>query len=98
MGQAGFMTFEETLHSMKLFTEEVYPRLKELTASYDSGVMRELRSSRPDVENIDVSVLASEFVRWMPSETQSKLVDNLGPPESDVLYTHISHMAEYPSE
>ena len=63
MGQAGFMTFEETLHSMKLFTEEVYPRLKELTASYDSGVMRELRSSRPDVENIDVSVLASEFVR-----------------------------------
>ena len=63
MGQAGFMTFEETLHSMKLFTEEVYPRLKELTASYDSEVMRELRSSRPDVENIDVSVLASEFVR-----------------------------------
>jgi len=63
MGQAGFMTFEETLRSMKLFTEEVYPRLKELTASYDSGVMQELRASRPDVENVDVSTFASEFVR-----------------------------------
>ena len=63
MGQAGFMTFEETLSSMKLFSEEVYPRLKELTASYDSGEMKELRASRPDVENVDVSMFASEFVR-----------------------------------
>ncbi|MFQ6027030.1 MAG: LLM class flavin-dependent oxidoreductase [Dehalococcoidia bacterium] len=63
MGQAGFMTVEETLKSMKLFTEEVYPRLKELTASYDPGVMQELRAARPDVENIDVSMFASEFVR-----------------------------------
>ena len=63
MGQAGFMTFEETLKSMKLFTQEVYPRLKELTASYDPGAMKELRASLPDVENVDVSALASEFVR-----------------------------------
>jgi hypothetical protein len=63
MGQAGFMTMEETLSSMKLFSQEVYPRLKELTASYDAGVMKELRSSRPDVENVDVSMFASEFVR-----------------------------------
>ena len=63
MGQAGFMTFEETLKSMKLFTQEVYPRLKELTASYDAGAMKELRASLPDVENVDVSALASEFVR-----------------------------------
>ena len=63
MGQAGFMTMEETLSSMKLFSQEVYPRLKELTASYDSGVMKELRASRPDVENVDVSTFASEFVR-----------------------------------
>ena len=63
MSQAGFMTFEETLSSMKLFSQEVYPRLKDLTASYDAGVMQELRASRPDVENIDVSALASEFVR-----------------------------------
>jgi len=63
MGQAGFMTMDETLRSMTLFTQEVYPRLKELTASYDPGVMKELRSARPDVENVDVSMLASEFVR-----------------------------------
>jgi len=63
MGQAGFMTYDETLKSMKLFTEEVYPRLKELTASYDAGVMKEIRSSRPDVESVDTGLLASEFVR-----------------------------------
>jgi len=63
MGQAGFMTYEETLKSMKLFTEEVYPRLKELTASYDAGVMKEIRASRPDVDSIDTGLLASEFVR-----------------------------------
>ena len=63
MGQAGFMTYDETLKSMKLFTEEVYPMLKELTASYDAGVMKEIRSSRPDVESVDTGLLASEFVR-----------------------------------
>ncbi len=57
------MTFDETLSSMKLFSQEVYPRLKELTANYDPGVMQEIRVSRPDVENVDVSALASEFVR-----------------------------------
>ncbi len=63
MAQAGFVTFEESMASMKLFTQEVYPRLKELTASYDPGVMRELRASRPDVENVDVSSFGTEFVR-----------------------------------
>ena len=63
MSQAGFMTFDETLASMKLFSEEVYPRLQELTAGYEAGQMRELRASLPDVEIVDVSSLASEFVR-----------------------------------
>ena len=63
MSQAGFMTFDETLSSMKLFSEEVYPRLKELTAGYDAGRMQEIRATLPDVENINVSALASEFVR-----------------------------------
>ena len=58
-----FLTYDETMRSMKLFTQEVYPRLKEFTASYDAGAMKELRLSRPDVENIDVGSLASEFVR-----------------------------------
>jgi hypothetical protein len=48
---------------MKLFSEEVYPRLKELTAGYDAGRMQEIRATLPDVENINVSALASEFVR-----------------------------------
>ena len=63
MSQAGFMTFDETLASMKLFSEEVYPRLKELTTSYDAGQMQEKRATLPDVENVGVSSLASEFVR-----------------------------------
>jgi len=63
MGQAGFMTYDETMRSMALFAKEVYPRLKELTASYDAEAMKELRASRPDVENIDVGLLESGFVR-----------------------------------
>ena len=63
MSQAGFMTFDETLSSIKLFSEEVYPRLKELTAGYDAGRMQEIRATLPDVENINVSALAAEFVR-----------------------------------
>ena len=63
MGQAGFLTYDETMSSMSLFTKEVYPRLKELTASYDAGAMKELKASRPDVDNVDVGLLASEFVR-----------------------------------
>ena len=57
------MTYEETIKSMNLFTKEVYPRLKELTASYDPGAMKEIRSSRPDIDGIDTGLLASEFVR-----------------------------------
>ena len=63
MSQAGFMTFEETLSSIKLFSEEVYPRLKELTAGYDARRMQEIRATLLDVDNINVSALASEFVR-----------------------------------
>ena len=63
MGQAGFMTFDETIKSMKLFSEEVYPRLKELTASYNSGAMRELRASTPDMQTVDIGALGTQFVR-----------------------------------
>ncbi|HIM37877.1 MAG TPA: LLM class flavin-dependent oxidoreductase [Dehalococcoidia bacterium] len=63
MGQAGFMTFDETMKSMKLFSEEVYPRLKELTASYDPGAMTELRASTPDVQTVDIGALATQFAR-----------------------------------
>ena len=63
MGQAGFMTYDETMRSMSPFAQDVYPWLKELTASYDAEAMKELRSSQPDVEKFDVGLLASEFVR-----------------------------------
>ena len=63
MGQAGFLSFDDTIRSMTLFTNEVYPRLKELTAGYDAGTMKELRASLPDKELADLGLFGSEFVR-----------------------------------
>ena len=63
MGQAGFLTYEETISSMELFTREVYPRLRELTASYDAGQMKELRASQPDKQMADLGTFGFEFVR-----------------------------------
>ncbi len=48
---------------MSLFNKEVYPRLKEWTAYYDAGAMNGLKASRPDVDNVNVGLLATEFVR-----------------------------------
>ena len=63
MGQAGFLSYEEAIRSMQLFTTEVYPRLQELTASYDSEHMQDLRASQPDKEFADLSTFGVEFVR-----------------------------------
>jgi alkanesulfonate monooxygenase SsuD/methylene tetrahydromethanopterin reductase-like flavin-dependent oxidoreductase (luciferase family) len=63
MGQAGFLSYDETLASMRLFTDEVYPRLKELTASYDPERMQELRARQPDREFVELGAFAAEFVR-----------------------------------
>jgi alkanesulfonate monooxygenase SsuD/methylene tetrahydromethanopterin reductase-like flavin-dependent oxidoreductase (luciferase family) len=63
MGQAGFLTYEETLSSMRLFTTEVYPRLRELTASYDSTHMQELRDHLPHREFAELGAFGLEFVR-----------------------------------
>ena len=35
MGQAGFLSDEDALKSMRLYSNEVYPRLRELTANAD---------------------------------------------------------------
>jgi len=48
---------------MTLFAREVYPRLKELTASYDAGAMRETRAALPDKELADLGTFGMEFVR-----------------------------------
>ncbi len=51
MGQAGFLSFEDTARSMKLFTNEVYPRLKELTAAHDPDEAAAIsaRAEAPDL-------------------------------------------------
>jgi alkanesulfonate monooxygenase SsuD/methylene tetrahydromethanopterin reductase-like flavin-dependent oxidoreductase (luciferase family) len=63
MGQAGFVTFEEACNSMKLFSKEVYPRLKELTASYDPEKMKAIRAAQPDRAAADPTILDVAFVR-----------------------------------
>ncbi len=63
MGQAGFLSYDDTIRSMTLFSDEVYPRLKELTAGYDAGAMKELRAARPDKELADLGSFGAEFAR-----------------------------------
>ena len=63
MGQAGFLSEARTNNSLRLFAKEVYPRLKELTAGYDSGRMRELRAALPDRESNPVDSFRVDFVR-----------------------------------
>ena len=63
MGQAGFLSFDDTVSSMKLFADEVYPRLKELTAGYDAGEMRELRANQPDRDAVELDMVSAQFVR-----------------------------------
>jgi hypothetical protein len=60
MGQAGFMSYAETTTSMRLFAQEVAPRLQELTTSYDSDRLRELRQRLPDKEGADLECCAPQ--------------------------------------
>jgi alkanesulfonate monooxygenase SsuD/methylene tetrahydromethanopterin reductase-like flavin-dependent oxidoreductase (luciferase family) len=63
MGQAGHLSFEETRHSMTLFSRDVYPRLKALTDTYDADAMAETRAALPDKELVDLGTFGVEFVR-----------------------------------
>jgi alkanesulfonate monooxygenase SsuD/methylene tetrahydromethanopterin reductase-like flavin-dependent oxidoreductase (luciferase family) len=63
MGQAGFLSYEETIASMTLFNQEVYPRLQELTASYDYEYMQDLRPQQPDKTFADLGAFGVEFIR-----------------------------------
>jgi hypothetical protein len=63
MAQAGFLSYAETVMSMQLFSKEVYPRLQELSASYDRGRMQERRAQLPDQEFADLGAFGLEFVR-----------------------------------
>ena len=48
---------------MTLFASEVYPGLKNLTASYDADAMKETRAGLPDKEFSDPVNFGVEFVR-----------------------------------
>ncbi len=63
MGQAGFLSFDDAVKSMKLYANEVYPRLKALTATYDEGRMKELRAAIPDKQLTALGQFGLEFVR-----------------------------------
>ncbi len=63
MGQAGHLTFEQTRRSMTLFSTEVYPRLKELTAAYEADEMKEIRAALPEKEGIDLGTFGLDFAR-----------------------------------
>ena len=63
MGQAGHLTSDQTRRSMTLFSTEVYPRLKELTASYDGDAMKESRAALPHKDFADLGTFGVEFAR-----------------------------------
>ncbi|MBM3486739.1 MAG: LLM class flavin-dependent oxidoreductase [Alphaproteobacteria bacterium] len=64
MMQAGFLTYDETIKSMSLFTKEVYPRLKELTAKYDPEAMKEARArAKPPGDGTTTDYFGVEFNR-----------------------------------
>jgi len=64
MGQAGFLSYENTVKSMQLFNDHVYPRLKELTAKWDP---EEAMAKRDQVQvpksNRDYEDFSVDFVR-----------------------------------
>jgi alkanesulfonate monooxygenase SsuD/methylene tetrahydromethanopterin reductase-like flavin-dependent oxidoreductase (luciferase family) len=63
MGQAGFLSYDDTVRSMQLFYDEVQPRLHELMTSYDPEYMQALRERQPDVEFADLGAFGAAFVR-----------------------------------
>ena len=63
MGQAGFLSDKDALKSMKLYADEVYPRLRELTANADPAELAERAAAIPDKEGVDLGNFGVEFVR-----------------------------------
>jgi alkanesulfonate monooxygenase SsuD/methylene tetrahydromethanopterin reductase-like flavin-dependent oxidoreductase (luciferase family) len=63
MGQAGHLSEQDTLRSMKLYNEEVYPRLRELAATWDPEEIMEKRKALPDQDHADITDLSVDFVR-----------------------------------
>jgi alkanesulfonate monooxygenase SsuD/methylene tetrahydromethanopterin reductase-like flavin-dependent oxidoreductase (luciferase family) len=63
MGQAGFLSDKDALKSMRLYSNEVYPRLRELTAKADVAEMYERSKALPDRVTGDANLFGVDFVR-----------------------------------
>ena len=63
MGQAGFLSDKEALKSMKLFSNEVYPRLRELSKNADPAELWEKSKSAPVKSAADLGTFGVEFAR-----------------------------------
>jgi alkanesulfonate monooxygenase SsuD/methylene tetrahydromethanopterin reductase-like flavin-dependent oxidoreductase (luciferase family) len=64
MGQAGFLSYENTVKSMRLFNDEVYPRLKELTGKWNYEEALATRDQIPvPKSNRDYEDFSVDFVR-----------------------------------
>ncbi len=63
MGQAGFLSDQDALKSMRLYTNEVYPRLRELAANADPAELYERSKALPARECVDLANFGVEFVR-----------------------------------
>ena len=63
MGQAGFLSDQDALKSMRLYSKEVYPRLRELTAKADATEMYERSKAQPERVPAEASLFAVDLVR-----------------------------------
>ena len=58
MGQAGFLSDKDAIKSMKLYSDEVYPRLRELTANADPAELAERAKAIPDRQGVVLNDVA----------------------------------------
>ena len=63
MGQAGFLSDQDALKSMRLYTNEVYPRLRQLAAKADAAELYERSKAMPARQGVDLGTFGVDFVR-----------------------------------
>ena len=62
-GQAGCLSDEDAVKSMKLYSNEVYPRLRELTKNADPAELWEKSKAMDAKDGVDLGTFGVEFVR-----------------------------------
>ena len=63
MGQAGFLSDADALKSMRLYNDEVYPRLRELTKNTDPQELWEKSKKSPNKSFTELEAFGLEFAR-----------------------------------